>query len=167
MGLLSLLGGIGSIIGNFLGLKRVQGEVIDSSIKVIQNLADGDAKAHVAQVAAISQILTQGSPIERLWRPLLMCVLCGILVSFWFGYAPPEIDKPLSPMMAQILELIKFGLGGYMGLRSVDKLIQQVNLAGVLKALIRSKLSIDPDQGKVIQEPSPPDRRRYNDKQSY
>ncbi len=62
------------------------------------------------------------------WRPITMLVFVGLIVSRWFGYAAPELSEP---EYLALWEIVKIGLGGYVGGRTVEKIIPQ--LAHIIK----------------------------------
>tara|TARA_Y100000310_G_C20066403_1_gene527337 strand:+ start:21 stop:407 length:387 start_codon:yes stop_codon:yes gene_type:complete len=65
--------------------------------------------------------------IQKNWRPLTMLVFLGMVVSYWFGYTPPNATPEL---VSELFVLIKIGLGGYVVGRSAEKIIP-----GVIKAM--------------------------------
>lgn len=139
--LAALFGMMGSVFTGLFNFKGQQAETVQASIKLLGEINQTDAQAQVAAANAISNILTQGSFLERNWRPCLMVVFIGIIVSFWFGFTPPHFNDPLSPMMDKILSMVEIGLGGYIPCRTFEKVIQQINIGSILKTLINKKIT--------------------------
>ena len=141
MGIFSLIfGGITSFISGIFGLKQSQANIIEQAIRVAGDVNASEAQREMAQAQILVAEMNSGSWIGRNWRPLLMMVFCGIIISFWFGYVPPHLNAPMSPMMMEIFELIKIGMGGYIGGRSIEKIFNTLNLGKVLKAFIEKKV---------------------------
>jgi len=74
---------------------------------------------------AMSSIITseaQGkSWLQRNWRPLMMVWFGFLLGMYWFGYAPEYLTE--SPELTNSLfDLLKIGIGGYIGSRGVEKI---------------------------------------------
>jgi hypothetical protein len=76
-----------------------------------------------------------GSWITRSWRPILMCVFGGIivydLVIVPLAGLPVVGDTKVVP--AEIWNLLKIGIGGYIGGRSLEKIADKISLSKVLK----------------------------------
>jgi hypothetical protein len=136
-----LISGLSSFFTGLFGFKGDQAKTIQTAMEMVGKLNDADAQSIAASANAISTILTQGSWIERTWRPILMILLMVIIGSWFFGYAPPNFDKPLSPMMDQVIELLKVGVMGYIPCRTLEKVMTQINLGSILKTFIEKKLS--------------------------
>lgn len=70
------------------------------------------------QAKIITAETTSGSWLTRNWRPITMMNFLLIVNLYWFGFQP----EGLSPeVITQIFEIIKWGLGGYVVGRSVEK----------------------------------------------
>lgn len=83
--------------------KEFMGQVIDAQSKVL-----------VAEAQASSWLTSS-------WRPLVMLAFASILVySFFFG---PMFDLKVVPIPDDLWDLMKLGIGGYIGGRSVEKLV--------------------------------------------
>lgn len=133
-GLISLLG---SIFGGIFGLKKEQAETLNKALDSLTTISDSD-KAYFAAVAtAIDAVYTKGSWIERTWRPVLMWVCTGLIVSRWFGWAPPGLD---ATEINHMYTFVYVGLGGYIPLRSVDKWMQGFQIGNLLKKFIEKKI---------------------------
>lgn len=61
--------------------------------------------------------------LQRNWRPLTMMTFLGLVVSYWFGYSPPNISEAI---ILDLFSLIKIGLGGYVVGRSVEKVADKL-----------------------------------------
>jgi hypothetical protein len=139
--LTSFFGFIGSSVSSFFGFKGEQAKTVQSALEVLKSINATDAQAITASAQSISAILTQGSFLEKNWRPLFMLVLMIVVVMAWFGYIPTNFDDPVTPMMAKVWELLEIGLIGYLPCRTVEKIVQQFNIGSILKELIKKKVS--------------------------
>ena len=138
-----ILGGVvsflGSIVTGIFGLKRDQSQVVQKSIDLAGTVEKGDE----ARATAIAQVLTSEAGAGGLaanWRPLTMLVFLGLIVSFWFGYVPPNLEGPMPPMVAELFGIIKIGIAGYIPCRTLEKIVSQINLSSLLKQLVRKKV---------------------------
>lgn len=131
---------LGSTIKGFFGFQGDQAKTVQKTIDLLQSINSVDGQCNVAQAQAIQSILTQGSFLEQIWRPILMILLMLIIGCWFFGYIPPHFNDPVSPMMQEVLSTLKIGVAGYVPCRTLEKVIQQVNLGSVLKAIISKKL---------------------------
>lgn len=135
-----ILTGLGSIVTGFFSWKEAQANTVIKAIDVVKSIDDNDATSTAALADALQKILTQGSWLERNWRAWLM-VLIMILVGFYFfGYTPPNLDKPLSPMMERCFNLLEIGLGGYIVRRGIVDIVRIFNIGSILKTLINKKI---------------------------
>lgn len=136
----TIIGGISSFFGGLFGFKKEQGEVLGKAIDVIKEANISEA----ARVQAIAAVITAESKsgywLSAVWRPMLMVVFAGLLISYWFGYAPPNINEPLSPMLEQLFDLLKLGIGGYIGGRTLEKIVDSLSLGRILKQFIEKKV---------------------------
>lgn len=142
--LLGIITSIGSTVGGFFkglfSFKAEQAETVQSALKILKSVNDVDGQQTTAAAQALSSILTNGSWLEKQWRPVMM-ILCMVLIGCaFFGYVPPGIDAPLSPTMERVWTMLQIGLGGYLPLRTLEKIVTQFNVSGILKALINKKV---------------------------
>lgn len=137
----AVFGFLGSAVTGLFNFKGQQAETVQSALKLLGDVNTTDAQAQVAAASAISNILTQGSFLERNWRPSLMVIFMVIIVSFWFGHIPPHFNDPLSPMMDKILSMMEIGLGGYIPCRTFEKIVTQLNIGSILRTLISKKIT--------------------------
>lgn len=136
-----LFGLLGNVVGGIFGMKNKQGDVVQKSLEVLGDVNASSGQREQAVATIIASENSSGSWLSASWRPLTMLVFLGMLVSYWFGYAPEGLLRPdLPPMLAELFGLIKLGLGGYMGARTLEKIVQQVNIGLILKRFVEKKL---------------------------
>lgn len=133
---------LGSGIKGFFGVKEKQAELIKESINTLNEVNASNAEREKAITAIITKEATSGYWLAAVWRPLLMCVFAGLIISYWFGYAPENLLKPLpeNSGVAHIFELVKIGIMGYIPARTVEKIANQINIGAILKRFIDKKL---------------------------
>lgn len=136
-----LLSAIGSAIGGLFNFKKAQGEALQGAIKVLGETNASNAQREQAIATVLVAEATGGSRLAAMWRPLLMMIFAGMLVSYWFGYVPPNINGPMPPVLQEIFSILKLGIGGYIGGRSIEKIIGSLNVGSVLKKFIEKKLT--------------------------
>ena len=134
------LGIIGTFFSGIFQLKGHQANIISQAIQAAGDVNNSEAQREMAQAQILSAELQSESWLARSWRPVLMYICMGIVVSFWFGYVPPHLNEPMPPMVQELFGLIKIGLGGYLGARSVEKIFKSLNIGKVLKTFIEKKL---------------------------
>lgn len=144
MPILGLLGGLFSMIGSgvqaIFGFKSEQASAVKEAIKVVGDYSASEGQREAAIATIIAAENSSGYAISAIWRPLMMLIFLAFLVSFWLGYVPINASGPMPPMISEIFELIKIGMGGYVGGRSLEKIISALSLGGVLKEFIKKKL---------------------------
>ncbi len=144
MGVLGLVGGLFSLLGSgvsaVFGFKKAQGDAIQSALKIIGdvNSSEGQREAAIAQI--ISAEATSGYWLAAVWRPLTMIIFLGMIISFWFGYMPPNLNENMPPVVRELFNLMKIGLGGYIGGRTIEKVMTNMNIGKILKTYIEKKL---------------------------
>jgi hypothetical protein len=144
MPILGLLGGLFSMIGSgvqaVFGFKSEQAAAVKEAIKMVGDYSASEGQREAAVATIIAAENGSGYAISAIWRPLMMLIFLGFLVSFWLGYVPVNATGPMPPMITEIFELIKIGMGGYIGGRSLEKIVSSLSLGPVLKQFISKKL---------------------------
>jgi hypothetical protein len=126
-GLFSVLG---SGIKGFFTTKEAQMKGVESAIEAINqsNISAGEKEKAISQV--ISAEVNNGYWLSSVWRPLLMVTLAGIVVAYAFGFTTPNMvnEIPEKSMIGNMFELLKIGVMGYMPLRTVEKIVDKINI---------------------------------------
>lgn len=141
-----LIGGFLSLVGGWIGgiFKKdaANADLIGKATEALKDINVSAAQREDALARVITAESNSGG-ITALWRPLFMCIFLVIIVSFWFGYVPPQLNTPMPPMIARLFDLIELGIAGYIPARTIEKIVQQVNLGSVLKTLINKYVPTD------------------------
>lgn len=130
--------------------KLLAGPLVDKIIGLFSTIQNGKfteaeirAKVQAQVLETIADVTrTQGdvimaemraeSPLQRLWRPVT--ALLFVWIVFWFGFLQPLFVgwfglPPLrvgDALLLQIIELVKLCLGGYIGGRTLEKIVATV-----------------------------------------
>lgn len=133
------LGAIGGIFKGFFGFKSEQANVVQELLKLGSNVTDNNAKVAIAAATVIVAENNSGG-LSKHWRPLLMVVFCGIIISSWFGFVPPHLEQDMGPMMSRIFDIVEIGVMGYIPGRSLEKIVSGFARNKALMTLIEKKL---------------------------
>jgi|TARA_Y100000310_G_scaffold285831_1_gene309563 hypothetical protein len=98
---------------------KKEAEKIKQSIQ--QQLLSGQLKELEAQ-ASIIIAESQGSILQRNWRPLLMLIFAGLVVAHWFGFTASNIPESVQN---SLLNIVLIGMGGYIVGRSGEKIMDK------------------------------------------
>jgi len=125
------------IVSKLLGILQPATELVDSlhtsdderlaaKEKLLQIQATVISEAigyEQARLAAQSSVIVaeanSASWITRSWRPITMLTFLSLIVLHWFGVGPAELPE-------ELWGVIKIGLGGYMGGRSLEKMVPAI-----------------------------------------
>ena len=136
----TVFGAIGGAIKGIFGFKKEQAKVLTTAIEVLSTTSASNAEREQAIAKIISSEANSGYWLAAVWRPIMMVTFGALIVSFWFGYMPPNLNETMSPVLAELFTIIKIGIAGYIPARTIEKIISQINLSGVLKKFIEKKL---------------------------
>lgn len=137
----AIIAGVSSVVNGFFGMRQSQADIVQTAIKTL-----GDANASSAQrEQAIAQVITSeagGSKLAANWRPLVMLVFVGMIIAYFFGYAPANLMLPMpeNSALGQIFELVKIGIMGYMPLRTVEKIATQINIGKIIQEFVKKNV---------------------------
>lgn len=98
----------------------------DEAQKIKAQIATMDHTEFMSMLKASTDIIVaeaKGSWLSASWRPITMLIFLAMVVSWWFGYTPPNVTETL---VLELFSLIKIGLGGYVVGRSVEKTAKTV-----------------------------------------
>lgn len=119
-------------VKGFFGLKQSKLDSVSKLIDAASMIDTNDTETKKAAAAAIVAEMNSGYWLAAVWRPMLMLFFAVLVGARWFGYTPPNMNE------AELLEvygLLKMGVGGYMGGRTVEKVISSINLTKLLSKL--------------------------------
>lgn len=78
------------------------------------------AKAEIIKAEASS-----GNWLTSSWRPVTMYSFLVMLLTYWWGWV--ELPDTVTPeVLANVFDLMKIGIGGYIGSRGIEKVAPSV-----------------------------------------
>lgn len=129
-----------------MNLFRVLGDLFKPAVELVDNLHTSDEERLQAknvilttqaqllgqtfeyenrQLEARQRIIEAEAKSDNLltsaWRPITMLTFLTLVVTYWFGYTPEGLNED---RVADVFELIKWGLGGYVVGRSGEKIVR-------------------------------------------
>ena len=103
-------------------------DVVDQAVedKDLANQIKADLQKQLyANQASLTEALSgivkaelNGRWYQRIWRPLLMLNFMFLINAYWFGWTPPNLSEA---RIEDLFDLVKIGVGGYIGGRSAEK----------------------------------------------
>lgn len=123
--LTGLFGAAGKIVDD-LHTSAEEKLVLKNSFLEIQTNALGmvigyQEKLNAVQSRVVIAEATGASWLQRSWRPITMLVFVTLIVARWLGLTAENLTSELE---MQLFSIIKIGLAGYVGGRSVEKVVQ-------------------------------------------
>lgn len=131
--LTGLFGLLGTVAQGIFGSSKKKAEVLEGALNVLNNVNSTEAAKAAAAAQIISAEARSGYWLASVWRPLLMCIFAGLVIARWFGYTPPDMT---SEELNHVYSLLELGIGGYIGGRTLEKIVSQLNVGSVLKKLM-------------------------------
>ncbi len=143
MPILGIFGALFGLIGNgvkgFFGVKQAQVETVQKSLDVLTAVNASDNAKSQAASQIIAGEAGSGYWLAACIRPLILLNILILVDLFIFGVVPPGLLQTMPPLLAHLMDLLEFGLGGYIGGRTLEKIVSSVNVAGIIKELIKGK----------------------------
>ena len=136
-----LFGLIGSGVKGLFGFKEAQAATVQTALKTLSDVNTSNSDREKAIASIISSEATSGYWLAAVWRPLVSVCLFGMILASFFGFVPPHLNDQMTPMMSRIFDLFQICLCGYIPARTVEKIISNINLSGVLKELVKKGVS--------------------------
>jgi hypothetical protein len=127
---------------DFLGITKSISEVVDSIGEAIDRNSLSDEEQlelrndfkelknktleleHEAILVQADIINTESkgeSWLQKNWRPLMMMLFMGLILSYWFGFSPPNLTEAI---IIKLFSLVELGIGGYIVGRSAEKVVK-------------------------------------------
>ena len=96
---------------------QIQLQLLDLQKEIVEQIQkEVEERAKVIRAEVNSE-----SWLTRNWRPITMLTFLVLMVAYYVGLTPPNLDKAT---VAEMLSVIKIGLGGYIVGRSVEKAVR-------------------------------------------
>lgn len=131
---------VGGIFKGLFGWKGEQAKTVQAAISVLSDSLSSDSDRAKAVATVIAAEANSDSWLTRMWRPLFMVVCMVLVVAYWFGYYPENIEKANPPIIQELFDLLKIGVMGYIPSRTLEKMVDKFQIGKVLKLFIEKKL---------------------------
>jgi uncharacterized membrane protein YgcG len=105
---------VSDIVGKFVKDNDLAQQLTAQLNSEIISLTAQELEAQKAIVLAEAQ----GGWLQRNWRPLMMVFFAVLIGAHWFGFTPENLSEE---QIADLYDLVKIGIGGYVVGRSVEK----------------------------------------------
>lgn len=125
--------GLFSGIKSFFSVRESKVNSIVKLMDVAMSVDTNDVEAKKAASAAIVAEAQSGYWLSACWRPLVSLFFAFLVGMRFFGYTPPGMTER---EIMELYELVKICLTGYMGGRTIEKVVDSVNLGSILKKVI-------------------------------
>lgn len=127
MSFLALLPIVGPIIEKVLDVvdkavpdkdlaEKLKAEFREHALKADYSVIEQELRAQAEIIVAEAK--GEGY-IQRNWRPITMLTFVSLIVAKWLGYTAPGVTEAIE---LALLEIIKYGLSGYVVGRSAEKI---------------------------------------------
>ena len=114
---------------NFLSFIPLIGNIIDkifpdtkeadkAKVELMKKIQDGELEELKGRFDVIKSEGSSEHWLVAAWRPITMLTFLGLIVSWWFGYVPPNMSEAL---LIELFAIVKIGIGGYVVGRSIEK----------------------------------------------
>ena len=97
-------------------LLSVQAAVMDSAL-------DYESKALDAKAQIVNSEANSEHWVTATWRPIVMLIFTGLVVARFLGFQAEGMSQT---EYDQLWMLIQIGIGGYIGTRSIEKIVKEV-----------------------------------------
>jgi hypothetical protein len=120
---LALIGTIfGKVIDGVVTDRQQSAEIKQAGMRWIQEYGTKELQGSIDIILAEAK--GEGW-LQRNWRPAMMVWFAVLIGMFWFGLAPEYlVDNP--QLVDKLFDIIQWGLAGYVGGRSAEKIAEIV-----------------------------------------
>lgn len=133
-------GAVGSLLASALDVEPTPEAVAaafrtdpNAAAKVQQVEADLEKARLEVRGKAVQSEAEGDSWLQRNWRPLIMMWFAILVGAHWLGWTPENLNDDV---VAQLLEVVQIGIGGYVIGRSAEKITRTVTGAGLLDNIV-------------------------------
>ena len=129
LGIGKMVGGVKSILDKFIHSPEDKAQASLALGKIQHDAVHEALKFEIAQVTAQSKIIiaeAKSGWLSRSWRPILMFVFMAIIINnflIWPYSMELGITAKVLEFPVWMQDLLKLGVGGYIGGRSAEKII--------------------------------------------
>lgn len=121
------------VVGIAEAVTGVKGDEVINALKADPNLVlrfqQDVMQYQISEINAQRDIIVAEAKSEswltRNWRPMTMMIFVTMLVGWWMGWIE-QPERITEDMVLEFLQIVKFGLSGYVGGRTVEKVAPSV-----------------------------------------
>lgn len=130
---------VGGVIARVLGVDESPEAVrqaLQGDPKAALKLREVEARLETSLIEQRASVITAETNAEgwlqRNWRPLVMLWFAGLVGAHWLGFTPDNLD---TGTVGQLLDIVQYGLTGYVVGRSAEKITKSVSGSGIFEHL--------------------------------
>jgi len=105
-------------------VEKIQADVTTKLVEYGSKVVELQSKLVEAQSKVLTADASGQSWLQRNWRPMIMLEF-GFLL-FWNHFLAEVVGVTPSSMPAEMMRLLEIGLGGYIGVRSLEKVVPAI-----------------------------------------
>jgi len=136
----SIIGLLGSVVSGFFGLRTEQKQVVSSAINTIQDLNASEKDRAVAYAVYMQSEANSQYWLAACIRPLIALCLLLLVCAWFFGFAPPNLEKAMPPFIDKAVETLMVFIGVYVPSRSFEKIVNTIMTSKVINNYIQRYL---------------------------
>lgn len=129
-----ILDGLVSGVKSFFSVRESKVNAIVKLMDVATSIDTNDIEAKKAASAAIVAEASSGYWLSACWRPIVSLFFASLVGARFLGYHAPGMSER---EIMELYELVKICIGGYMGGRTVEKVIGTLNLGQLIKSMTK------------------------------
>jgi hypothetical protein len=100
-----------------------QGRLLSVQAAVMDSALDYESKALEAKAQIVNSEANSEHWVTATWRPIVMLIFTGLVVARFLGFQAEGMSQT---EYDQLWMLIQIGIGGYIGTRSIEKIVKEV-----------------------------------------
>lgn len=133
---------VGGLVARVLGVDespQAVRQAISQDPQAALKLREVEARLETSLIEQRANVITTEANAEgwlqRNWRPLVMLWFAGLVGAHWLGFTPDNLD---AGTVGHLLDIVQYGLTGYVVGRSAEKITKSVTGSGFM-ARIKGK----------------------------
>lgn len=103
-------------------------KLLEAQAVILDKAFEYENERTKTQAEIVKAEATSDSKLAKNWRPMTMMTFTGLVVSYWFGYAPEGLSQDT---IDRLFSIVQWGITGYVGGRSAEKIAKTITEARV------------------------------------
>lgn len=132
----AILGLFSTVTKGIFGLKTEQSSLIKSSLDVINNVNTSERDRAIAFANYMSAESNSGYWLAACIRPLIALLLVILVTAWFFGYAPPNLEKEMPPFISKSVDCLMVFIGFYVPGRSLEKIVTTLTNSKIIQSYL-------------------------------